>query len=166
MNVHIRIPGSLYTAAIEDLRRPHGFAFERVGFFSASTAELSADRILVLLTRYHAVPDDHYLRDRSAGAMIGSDAIRAAMQRVFDERLGQIHVHLHEHPGEPRPSRIDMRDTPRVVRSLSSVGPKQTSGYMILSDDGAWAELALPGRGAPVTATKITVPGFPFLLLR
>ena len=157
---------AVYAEAVEELRRPHGFAFERVGFFSAATAELNANRTLILFTKYHAVPDKHYLRDRSAGAMIGTDAIRAAMQRVLDERLGQVHVHLHDHIGDPQPSRIDVRDTPRVVRSLSRVGPKQTSGYIILSDDGAWAELVLPGQNTPILASKITVSGFPFRFLK
>jgi hypothetical protein len=88
------------------------------------------------------------------------------MQRVLDESRGQFHVHLHHHAGFPRPSRTDRSSLPRIIKSLRTVGPKEASGYMILSDDHAWAEVSLPGSTAPLLAAQIIVAGFPLRFLR
>jgi hypothetical protein len=166
MKVEIRIPGAIWTAAVADLARPHPFAFERVGFLSSASALLGPDHHLVLITKYHTVPDQHYLDDRSVGACIGSDAIRSSMQRVLDERTGQLHVHLHDHRGPTGPSRTDRKGLPPIVRSLATIGPGQASGYLILSADHAWAEMRVPGVNTPVLVTKITSVGFPLLFLK
>lgn len=166
MKVELRIPGAIRAEAMKDLARPHPFAFERVGFLATTTTLLGPDYRIVLITGYHSVPDEHYIDDDSVGACIGSEAIRAAMQRVIDEGKGQLHVHLHDHAGPTGPSFTDREGLPPVVRSLATVGPNQASGYLIFSIDSAWAELRVPGVAKPVLATKITSVGFPFLFLK
>ena len=165
MTLQIRLPEALRIKAIEDLDRAHPFASERVGFFSASIASSGNEDRLVVFTGFHSIPDDEYEDDPRYGAVIGSKAILASMQRVLDEHRGQFHVHLHHHTGAPKPSRTDRSSLPRIVRSLKTVGPLQASGYIILSRDGAWAEAHVPGISAPQPATRITVTGFPIRFL-
>jgi hypothetical protein len=166
MKLEIRIPGALYHEALEDLRRPHPHAYERVGFFSSAVKLLSPQHCLVLLSRYHPVPDEYYLEDPSVGALIGVEAITAAMQRTLSEVSGQLHVHLHEHRGQPRPSVDDIKGLPPIVRSLSATAPLQASGYLIFSQDRAWSEVMVPGQAEPQSATKISVVGFPTKFLK
>lgn len=166
MKVEIRIPGTLYEEMFADLLRPHPHAFERVGFLSSSIKKLSPTHHLVILGRYHSVPDDDYLEDPTVGASIGSRAITAAMQRSLSESSGQFHVHIHQHEGEPYPSNDDKAGLPPIVSSLSATSPAQASGYLIFSADSAWSELILPTSGAPCLATKISVVGFPIRFLK
>ena len=161
MKYAIRIPGTLYSAALADLERPHPFAAERIGFFSANFGA----QAIVCLTAYHAIADDDYIDDPRAGARINSRAIRGAMQRVLDEQSGQIHVHLHHHCGHPRPSPMDSRELPPLIRSFAATGPDQVHGGLILSLDSAWANLWLPGQTEPTTAERITSVGFPLRFL-
>jgi hypothetical protein len=166
MKVEIRIPGALYQEAVEDLRRPHPHAYERVGFFSSAVKLLNPQHCLVLLRHYHSVPDEHYLEDPTIGALIGVEAITEAMQRTLNEVSGQFHVHIHEHYGEPGPSLDDIKGLPPVVRSLASTSPQQASGYLIFSNDLAWSEVIVPGQTEPHLATKISVVGFPMQFLK
>lgn len=165
MNLTIRIAGTVYEEALADLQRPHPFAYERIGFFSAATALAGAAETIVLLARYHVIPDGHYLRDSTCGARIGTEAIRVARQRILDEDLGGFHVHLHSHSGVPGPSVTDLRETPRLIHSFASVGPKLVHGAIILTDDRAWSSVLLPGAADFVLPSKITTAGFPLRLL-
>jgi len=166
MNVTIRISQKLYADALLDLRRPHPFAYERIGFFSSSTVQLDTENYLVFLTDFHSIPDEHYVENPEVGACIGTEAIRAAMQRSLKFNKGQLHTHIHGHAGRPRPSKDDLEGVPPITRSLSLTSPGQTSGYLILSQDSAWAELHLAKTGLTAEADKITVPGFPLQFLR
>lgn len=161
MNFEIRMPSQLRATAMSDLSRPHPFAFERVGFFSSVTSWVATDRVIILLNDYHVVPDHHYLDDPEVGASIGSDAILEALGRVLGSDRGQFHVHIHDHRGRPSPSWTDRAGLPPMLRSFSVAAPEQASGYIILSQDAAWAEVSLLRIGQPFVTTKITSIGFP-----
>jgi hypothetical protein len=165
MKVQVRIPLALYEAARADLARPHPFAAERVGFFSTALGLSEGKHAFVLLTRYIPIPDEQYVNDPGAGARIGAAAIRTAIQRVLDEDSGQLHVHVHEHYGPPRPSLMDSRETPRLIESLAAAGPGSAHGAIILSQDGAWARIWLPGLARPLAASRISVVGAPLRFL-
>ncbi len=165
MKVQVRIPAAVYEAARADLARPHAFAAERVGFFSAALGFPEERRAYVLLTRYVPIPDEQYVHDPGAGARIGTVAIREAIQRVLDEGSGQFHVHMHEHYGQPRPSFMDSRETPRLIESLAAAGPGSAHGAIILSRDSAWARVWAPGVERPVIASRITAVGSPLRFL-
>jgi hypothetical protein len=167
MKVDLRIPGALYTEALADLRRPHAFAAERVGFITVAIGRLSPSHVLLLAKRYSPVADEHYIDDPFAGARINSDAIRAALQRILDHGEGQLHVHIHEHRGLPMPSRMDSREMPPLLRSMAVTNAACAHGALIFSDDGAWAEVMASGPDGPlVEVDTITVVGFPLLFLK
>jgi hypothetical protein len=164
--VMVRLARGLYDRVLADLRRPHPFAYERVGFLSARLGTAADGLRLVLLTDYHPVPDDQYVKDSSCGARINSDAIREAMQRVLNTGAGSFHVHLHEHRGTPWFSDTDADETPRVVAGLRTVGPAAPHGMLLLSDDQAEAWVWQPGEAEHVRASLITVVGRPMSFLR
>jgi hypothetical protein len=164
--VMVRLARGLYDRVLADLRRPHPFAYERVGFLSARLGTAADGLRLVLLTDYHPVPDDQYVKDSGCGARINSDAIREAMQRVIDTRAGSLHVHIHEHRGVPRFSNTDADETPRVVTGLRTVGPSAPHGMLLLSENRAEAWVWLPGEAEHTRAARITVVGRPMGFLR
>jgi len=165
MKVSIRIPAACYSAALDDLHRAHPFAAERIGFFSTAFGTAGRDECVVCVTRYHPIPDEEYVDDPGAGARINSKAIRSSLQRILDEKSGQLHVHLHWHSGIPRPSFMDHRELPPLVKSMVAVASNQVHGGLILSRDAGSATLWLPGHAKPQVSTRISVVGFPLRLL-
>jgi len=143
MNLTLRIPQTVLAFARQDLSRRHPFAFERIGFFRCRPTERPD---LVVVTAYDPVADDQYVEDSHAGACIGPAAIQSAMQRILTHKVGQIHVHQHEHTGVPGPSSTDSANQPRLVASFRNLDPNLPHGSVILSDTHAWGEFALPGR--------------------
>ncbi|MBS1501481.1 MAG: ThiF family adenylyltransferase, partial [Bacteroidetes bacterium] len=136
----VRIPGELFARMQEDLRRPHEFASERVGFAYADTVRLKDGTILALFKEYRPVKDEHYLHAPRVGAKIGSSAIREAMQHVMDYGRGGFHVHLHDHYGPTGPSGTDESSLPQIVESLTHADRRLVHGLMILSRDAVFVQ--------------------------
>src|SRR5437879_13777537 len=82
MRFRFKITTGLLASIRADLGRPHAFAYERVGFILAAVAQ-SAWGVLVLAQEHHPVTDEDYLPDPSAGAMMGPEPIRKAMEWAF-----------------------------------------------------------------------------------
>jgi len=154
MNLALRIPQAVLTMARRDLTRQHPFAYERVGFFRSRPTDRPD---LIVITGYDPIPDDQYVVDSHAGACIGTLAIETAMQRVLTHRVGQIHVHQHEHGGVPGPSATDSANQPRLVTSFRNLDPNLPHGSIILSKTHAWGEFAVPGRRQFVELGSISV---------
>lgn len=162
--VELRLSRPLYNSAIADLRRPHPFAWERVGFLFGRPASAGAEVELVLLHRYHSIPDEHYLHDESVGARIGQDAIGQAMQDIYhgkSHRDGVFHVHLHDKNGEPNMSRTDRLGLPPMIPGFRSVNKEATHGIIILSSDHGVAWVWRPTQNGGARATRIVVAGAP-----
>jgi hypothetical protein len=154
MSLTLRIPRSVLSAARQDLSRLHTFAYERIGFFRCRP---TARPDVIVITGYDSVPDDHYVRDTSAGACIGIVAIQAAMQRILTHDVGQIHVHQHEHRGVPGPSTTDSENQPKLVTSFRNLNAGLPHGSLILSTTHAWGEFVIPGKWRFVELTAISV---------
>ena len=141
--IQIRIPQALHQTMLEDLRRPHSFAAERVGFLYTKTKYINENTILVLGIEYGVVDDNDYIRDNSVGARFNSDSIGKAMQGTLDRQSGCFHVHMHGHKGKPSPSFTDKKGLPGVVNSLSNIASKHANGFLILSEDGFYSEIKI-----------------------
>ena len=137
MTVRFKITTALLAAVREDIRRPHPFAHERVGFISAGLSSLSDDGLLVLAQEYRPVADDEYLRDPTVGAMMGPDAIRNALQWALQDSVAVFHVHTHGGTGIPRFSGIDLRENAKFVPDFFKVAPQCAHGAIVLSDTAA-----------------------------
>lgn len=164
MNPQLRLTAKVLDAVLDDLRRPHPFALERVGFLFTKLGNRGTSNPLTFPVDYWPVPDADYVDDDRAGALIGATAIRAVMQKLLDHRtaaLGAIHVHFHDHAGPTDLSWTDARELPPLVESFRSVGPLGAHGILILSRDHGLARIWLPGEEQPVDAQRITVVGTP-----
>ena len=133
MKVRFKITTALLTAIRSDLRRPHPFAHERVGFISAGLSAIG-DVLLVLAREYRPVADDAYLRDPTVGAMMGPNAIRSALQWALQDGVAMFHVHTHGGDGIPSFSGIDLRENAKFVPDFFKVAPQCAHGAIVLSD--------------------------------
>lgn len=147
MNIHFKITKTLLAGIRADLRRPHAFAHERVGFIAAGLAA-AHDDLLILTREYRPVLDEEYLPDPSVGAMMSAEAIRRARQWAMNDRVAIFHVHTHGGRGVPGFSGIDMRENARFIPNFVSVAPHAVHGAIVLSDTAAFGQVWL-GRDAP-----------------
>ena len=164
MRIDIKLTGRLYNEIIGDLTRPHPFAAERVGFVFGRVGLLADEGRLILLTKYHAIPDDQYVEDPSVGARIGSNALTWVMQALYFGRAtreGIFHIHMHQHRGETMMSRIDSIDIPKLIPGFQSVSSESAHGIIILSMDHASAWVWMPARKEPIPVGTINVIGAP-----
>ncbi len=162
MKIEIRFTGAMHQSILQDLMRPHPFAAERVGFATNRMGTLADGGRLLLLNRYHPVPDEQYLDDPTVGARIGPEAITWAMQAGYYGRPrheGLLHVHLHAHRGKTRMSRVDSCEIPKLMPGFRSVGKDAAHGILILSLDDASAWVWLSGVKEPVAAGRVSVIG-------
>ncbi|MGO9601987.1 MAG: hypothetical protein ACLQAT_01040 [Candidatus Binataceae bacterium] len=136
MNIRFKIRTSLLETIRDDLRRPHAFAGERVGFVLAGLAR-TATALLIIAHTYRPVADEDYLPDRSVGAMIGPDAIRKAMEWALFEGVAIFHVHSHGGIGIPGFSGIDRRESAKFVPDFLKAAPQKLHGAIVISNDAA-----------------------------
>lgn len=163
MRVRMRMTRAFYHSVLADLSRPHLFAKERVGFLFARLGTATDGLHLVFPVDYAPVPDEQYIKaaNLGIGAEISSASIRLAMQRTMDTGEGALHVHMHEHCGRPRFSRIDSSELPLLATSFQHACPGAAHGGLLLSKDDAIALLWLPGQTDPIPAERISIVGYP-----
>jgi hypothetical protein len=161
LSIVIRIPVALYRDAMQDLRRPHPFAAERVGFFSTALKRVSKKAAILTVSDYHPVRDEYYIDDPSVGAKINSSAIRQAMQRILTTKRGCFHVHLHDHGSRPAPSSTDQESLPSLIESFSHINRELANGYLILSRDSFFAAIRIDGAKQLLHPAKVSVVGYP-----
>lgn len=150
MKVHLRIDGRLLDHVRQELRRPHAFAHERVGFFTAAAADLG-DRLLLLVRDYTPVADDDYEIDRKVGAKIGSAAMRKAAQSAYRPAATLLHVHTHGGRGKPGFSGVDLNSGKDFVPGFFETTPRMPHGLLVLSDDAAHGLVWLANDRPPLT---------------
>jgi hypothetical protein len=160
MKVRFKITSVLLRTIRIDLRRPHPFARERIGFISAGLSAVG-DGLLTLAREYRPVRDDDYLRDPSVGAMMGPEAIRNALQWAMQDGVALFHVHTHGGRGIPGFSRIDLQESAKFVPDFFKVAPQCVHGAIVLSDTAAHGQVWF-GRSQPhhfiAHFTEIGVP--------
>jgi len=156
--VNLRIPQKLLDAMVVDLRRPHPFAFERVGFMYCKQSSLRNGRLL-LAYKYQPIEDEQYIQDDTVGARFDSSSIRAAMQTALSEGVSTFHVHLHGHSGVPRFSRIDTEEMQALMPCFVNVCPDRCHGALVLSFDGIFGRIWTVDCPVGRPLSKISVVG-------
>ncbi len=136
MNIIFRAPTAFIKSVRADLRRPHAFADERVGFLTARFAA-TGNSLILLAQDYHPVADADYLRDASVGAMMGSEALRKALEIALLNKVGIFHVHLHDFAGRLWFSGIDLREQEKFVPDFFKVRRKLPHGAIVLGPNAA-----------------------------
>lgn len=142
MNIRFKITSALLASVRMDLRRPHPFAHERVGFIAAGVSA-AGDDVLILARAYQPVQDNNYLPDTSVGAMMGPEAIRKALQWAMQTGAALFHVHTHGGRGLPGFSGIDLRENAKFVPDFCKVAPQCVHGAIVLSDNAARGQVWL-----------------------
>ena len=97
MKVILKITDDLLRSVLQDLRRRHAFALERVGFLLCRPDALPGGGLAIFAGAFHSVADEDYLDDHTAGAVMGPNAIRKALQVSYNKNASMLHVHIHEH---------------------------------------------------------------------
>jgi hypothetical protein len=157
--IKLRLSSDLLVDILRDLRRPHKFAAERVGFLHCRLCVIRSGQLLIAYS-YRPIRDDQYVEDHSVGACFGGSAIREAMQSALTEGSSVFHVHLHEHRGRPRFSSVDKREMGQIMPCFVNLCPDRIHGALVVSLDAATANVwgtDLPPEGQ--SPDKITVVG-------
>lgn len=158
--IQLKIPRQLYSLMLADLARPHPYAYERIGFCRVRLGNRGGTTELLLVTDYWPVEDDQYIPDEFSGARINNLAIRTALQTSISSDEGIFHVHMHDFPGIPRFSRMDLEEIPRIIESLTHANPAMPHGMLVLGHEEAAAKAIMPG-GTLQSVDRITVVGQP-----
>jgi hypothetical protein len=160
MNIHFKVTKALLADIRVDLRRPHAFAYERVGFIAAGLAA-AHDDLMILAREYRPVLDNEYLRDSSVGAMMSAEAIRRARQWAMNDRAALFHVHTHGGRGLPSFSGIDQRENAKFIPNFVSIAPHAVHGAIVLSDTAAFGQVWLGRDAQQPFIARFTEVGMP-----
>jgi len=166
MRAAFKITGTLLGDVYHDLRRPHPFAAERVGFLSCRVGALKPAGWVILAHQFHTVADADYVADHTVGAMMGPHAIRKAMQVALGAEVGIFHVHIHEHRGRPGFSGTDLRETAKFIPDFWHVRPHMVHGAIVLSIDSIVGLCWHPQASAPLPISEFSLVGTPMRLIR
>jgi hypothetical protein len=160
MKMRLRMTHLMFARMVADLRRPHEFAYERVGFLFCKQSKTPSG-VLLLAFKYSPIRDDQYIRDESVGARFDSSSIREAMQIALSEGVCAFHVHLHDHRGIPRLSGTDVREMQALIPCFVNVRPDRVHGALVLSSDSAtangWSSTQPQGDKVRVTVVGSTL---------
>ena len=140
MNTTFKANTALFAAMRHDLRRPHPFAHERIGFLSAGIAATD-EGLLILARSYRPISDEDYLPDPSVGAMMNAAAIRKALQWAMSERVAIFNVHSHGGRGVPGFSGVDLRESAKYVPDFFKLAASRPHGAIVLSNDAAYGKI-------------------------
>jgi hypothetical protein len=161
----VRIPHSLHCKIMNDLTSLHSFATERIGFVASKYKVLKSGTIIVFIIDYYPIKDEFYINDPEVGARINSDAIREALQKIIDNKVGLFHAHCHSFANYyPDFSSTDLEDNPEIIRSFGYADKNQIHGMFVFSPNGINALLKLPGGKELISPTKIIVVGYPMII--
>lgn len=166
MKIYFKITDVLLNEIRRDLARSHKFAYERVGFISCRVGKVNPDGWVMLASKYHPVEDDHYIEDHTAGATIGSDAIRKMMQLAYDEPVSIMHVHEHAHYGLPGLSYIDKREMSQLIPNFWHVRPNLPHAAVVLSNDSICGFAWEPTSKDRIQIDDFTIVGAPMKFIR
>jgi hypothetical protein len=161
MKVMLKITEKLLHTVIKDLNRRHAYALERVGFLLCRPESLPKGGLAIFAGEFHSVADEDYLDDQTSGAVMGSDAIRKALQVSYNRNASMFHVHIHEHEGKPCFSTTDKNETSRFVPDFWHVQPSLPHGAIVLSKDSAFGQCWIPGEKKSHEITEFVSVGVP-----
>lgn len=160
MDIKVRMTAAMHQRVLQDLRRHHEHATERVGFFFFQKKALP-NTTIVIINKYISVSDEDYEEDETVGARINGKAIKSAMQEIINSQCGCLHVHLHDIPGKPQFGITDMQELPHVVQSFVNADPSQIHGLFLLSEDSVHVCLRIPGEDIFMEPNLVEIVGYP-----
>jgi len=166
MNINFKITDSLLEEIVQDLARPHPFAFERVGFVACRVGNIDSEGWVILGSEYYPVEDNHYIKDKAVGAKIGSDAIRKMMELAYNEPVSIVHIHAHDHYGVPELGRTDKREMALLIPNFWHVRPNLPHAAIVLSKDSMCGFAWEPVSKQRLAMDDFTIVGAPMKFVR
>jgi len=157
MKLLLRATNRFLDEVRRDLRRPHPFAAERVGFVTTRAAR-GHDHMVLIAQAYHPVADADYLDDPRVGAMMGSEAIRKALEIALRLPVGMFHIHLHDHEGDPGFSAVDRREQLKFVPDFFKVRAMPHGALVLSADSIAGRTWLAPDTIVDITEFEIVGP--------
>lgn len=136
MSVLFRSTEGFMERVRSDLMRPHPFAHERVGFITTRAAR-GLDHLVVFAEDYYPVADEDYLPSEAVGAMMGSEALRKALELALLKPVGVFHVHMHLLGRRLWFSPIDLREQVKYIPDFFKVRRNMPHGAIVLSPQSA-----------------------------
>ncbi len=137
MKTIFKIPSTLLRAVKADLKRPHLFAYERIGFLLCKNCYSASNVLTVYAFDYVTVPDNYYIQDETVGVRFGKEAIQQALIFGFNEGKQDVSVfHVHEHIGKHIPwfSNVDIQSAEVFVPDIFNTAPKMVHGTIVLNE--------------------------------
>ena len=165
MTCSFRMTGEFAARVRADLLRPHAHAYERVAFIAARAAA-SSDGLLLLASAYHPVADEDYTRDPAVGAQMSEAAIRKAMQIAWQSKCAIVHVHLHDHFGNPGFGQLDLEENARFMPEFFNAQPHMPHSALVLSRDAAAGRIWRERGNSPVDFDEVIEAGWPMRISR
>ena len=162
MTVTLRIMDRLLDRVRADLRRPHAFAAERVGFIVCKSA-CNADDWTMLAHDYLKVENEAYINDPRFGALLSSTGFLPALQRALAERVTICHVHLHDLAGRVRFSRPDERESAKFMPDFLKVRPDVPHCALVIGQEHIWGRYWIDRTKPGAIVEAIHVVGAPLL---
>lgn len=160
MRVHFKIADALYRSVLQDLRRPHRVALERVGFVTCRVGR-TPDGLVLLARGFNPVADEHYIHNPDIGAEINGDAVRLALQHAYAQPDVMMFAHEHPHRGPTWPSQVDLQCWRQMIPNFWNVRPELPHGALIFSHDVGMGHLWISRDVAPVSIDRFSVVGSP-----
>ncbi len=158
--IYIRIPQQLLDSILLDLRRPHKYTYERVGFCYGHSVITSLNEWVVILNEYKPVKDENYIKTSLVGARINSAAITEGFQFAYSNSMSLFHIHLHDFEGgRPEFSYDDLSSGSEIIESMSSFVNTQIHGLIVLNKNSCNAMALISGDSELQKAEQITVVG-------
>ena len=118
---------TLFDEAVNDLKRIHPFAFERIGYL---TGKLENQNLV--LNGWLSIKDDYYEESNEVGARVGRDGMIFIMKRAFQSKKIFFHTHLHAFQRSPVFSFIDELSLLEVTHSLTNLTGQCFHGGIVI----------------------------------
>ncbi len=155
----LRIAATLVAQVRADLRRPHRFAGERVGYIL-----VRSEQDLHVATEYFPLEDGEYERSSElVGAQFSGAAIKRMLRLARERQAGLFNVHEHGLPGRPEFSSVDLHSYAGLVPAFfgMSLGPH---GAILFSEDQATAIVWPAAAAYPKPFDRVVQVGFPLAI--
>lgn len=159
ISYRLKVPSCLLQRIRRDLRRPHFFAHERVGFMTAGAVQSGGLRVDLLAREYFPVADNDYEICHGAGASIGANAIRKGLQSAYKDKSSLIHIHTHGGTGVPGFSKVDLESGVKFVPSFFNLLPKMPHALAVMSNDAIRVLVWTTPESPPQTISEVVELG-------
>lgn len=146
----IHIPQNLFDSAVNDIKRPHEFAFERVGYF---LGKHDNNENKVMIDDWYTFEDSMYEQNDEVGARIGSVGMKSLMVKALSTNKVFFQFHLHDFAEIPDFSFVDLKSLKEIVPALFSFSTAKLHGALVGNEEHITALIWPTKSEGPVKAT-------------